>query len=85
LIELVTGPGAGRNVPVLEALEFLAFSTDGFDGGIVGLRELAQGGDDGAIVNGPDFKIGGEIGGVVGGDEVNLIAGLRSWGEGREE
>jgi len=30
-------------VPVLEALEFMAFLTDGFDGGIVGIRELAQG------------------------------------------
>jgi len=37
------------------------------------------------MVNGPDFKVGGEIGGVGGGDEVNLIAGVSSRREGREE
>ena len=62
------GHGAGGDVEVFEAGEFLAGFADGFDSGVVGVGVIDQGFLDRFVVNGPGFEVRGDVGGILGFD-----------------
>ena len=62
------GHGAGGDVEVFEAGEFLAGFADGFDSGVVGVGVVDSGFLDRFVVNRPGFEVGGVVGGVLGCD-----------------
>ena len=73
---LYDGAGAGGDVAIFKAFEFLRGFCGRCDGGVVDVWVLEEDFHDGVVVNGPDFEICGNVRGIAGFDEVDFVGSI---------